>query len=124
LCLANQTFARIIVAVPIDPKSLPQDPVILQRMLVDLTGQLDKAPISCSSLSQNSSVAKAASKDDDKLPPPEAGSGQGEGQDNNRSRGRRPLAPHLKRQRIVHDLSAEESTAPTASGTCTCSARK
>jgi hypothetical protein len=28
--------------VPIDPKSLPQDPAILQRMLIDLTAQLDK----------------------------------------------------------------------------------
>ena len=27
---------------PIDPKSLPQDPAILQQMLVDLTAQLDK----------------------------------------------------------------------------------
>lgn len=27
---------------PIDPKSLPQDPAILQKMLVDLTAQLDK----------------------------------------------------------------------------------
>jgi hypothetical protein len=28
--------------VPIDPKGLPQDPKILQQMLVDLTAQLDK----------------------------------------------------------------------------------
>ena len=27
---------------PIDPESLPQDPEILQQMLVDLTPQLDK----------------------------------------------------------------------------------
>ena len=27
---------------PVDPKSLPQDPKILQQMLVDLTAQLDK----------------------------------------------------------------------------------
>jgi transposase len=51
---------------------------------------------------------KAASKNDDELPPPETGSGQGEGQENSRPRGRRPLAPQLKRQRIEHDLSAEE----------------
>jgi len=28
--------------VPVDVNSLPNDPVILQRMLVDLTAQLDK----------------------------------------------------------------------------------
>jgi hypothetical protein len=28
--------------VPIDPKSLPKDPEILQQMLVDVTTQLDK----------------------------------------------------------------------------------
>jgi hypothetical protein len=40
--LVDKTFSRIIVAVPIDPKSLPQDPAILQRILIDLTAQLDK----------------------------------------------------------------------------------
>jgi transposase len=114
--------------VPIDPKSLPQDPVILQRMLVDLTAQLDKtqkllrqlleakhhtkseqlSPDQLQLFIAELQRDKAASIDDDQLPPPETGSGQGEGQDNNRSRGRRPLAPHLKRQRIEHDLSAEE----------------
>jgi transposase len=114
--------------VPIDPKSLPQDPVILQRMLVDLTAQLDKTQKLLRQLleakhhtkSEQLSAdqlqlfiaelqkSKAASKDDDELPPPEAGSGQGEGQESSRPRGRRPLAPHLKRQRIEHDLSAEE----------------
>ena len=32
----------IIPIVPVDPHSLPQDPEILKRMLVDLTTQLDK----------------------------------------------------------------------------------
>ena len=32
----------ILPIVPIDPNSLPKDPEILQRMLVDLTTQLDK----------------------------------------------------------------------------------
>jgi transposase len=110
--------------VPIDPKSLPQDPVILQRMLVDLTAQLDKTQKLLRQLleakhhtkSEQLSAdqlqlliaelqrSKAASKDDDELSPPEGGSGKGEG----RSRGRRPLAPHLKRRRIEHDLTAEE----------------
>jgi transposase len=114
--------------VPIDPKSLPQDPVILQRMLVDLTAQLDKTQKLLRQLleakhhtkSEQLSAdqlqlfiaelqkSKAASKEDDELPPPEAGPGQGEGQENSRPRGRRTLPPHLKRQRIEHDLSAEE----------------
>jgi transposase len=115
--------------VPIDPKSLPQDPVILQRMLIDLAAQLDKtqkllrqlleakhhtkseqlSPDQLQLFIAKMERTKAASKNDDELPPPEAGSGQGEGsQENSRPRGRRPLAPHLKRQRIEHDLSAEE----------------
>jgi transposase len=114
--------------VPIDPKSLPQDPVILQRMLVDLTTQLDKtqkllrqlleakhhtkseqlSPDRLQLFIAEMERTKAASKNDDELPPPETGSGQGEGQENSRPRGRRPLAPQLKRQRIEHDLSAEE----------------
>lgn len=113
---------------PIDPKSLPQDPLILQRMLVDLTAQLDKTQkllrqlleakhhtkseqLSADQLQlfiEELQRSKAASKDDDELPPPEGGSGQGERQESSRSRGRRPLAPHLKRHRIEHDLSAEE----------------
>ena len=113
---------------PIDPESLPQDPAILQQMLVDLTTQLDKtqrllrqlleakhstkseqlSPDQLQLFIEELQRTKAASKDDDELPPPDAGSGQAEGQENSRTRGRRPLPPHLKRQRIEHDLSAEE----------------
>jgi hypothetical protein len=114
--------------VPIDPKSLPQDPAILQQMLVDLTAQLDKtnkllrqlleakhhtkseqlSPDQLRLFIEELKKTKAAAKDDDELPPPDAGSGQAEGQEDSRPRGRRPLPPHLKRQRIEHDLSAEE----------------
>jgi transposase len=52
--------------------------------------------------------AKTDSKDDGKLPPPDAGSGQTEAAKGPHPRGRRPLAPHVKRQRIEHDLRAEE----------------
>jgi hypothetical protein len=117
-----------LFAVPIDPKSLPQDPVILQRMLVDLTAQLDKTQKLLRQLleakhhtkSEQWSAdqlqlfieelqrSKAASKDDDELPPPDAGSGKMEAEEAPRPRGRQPLAPHLKRQRIEHDLAAEE----------------
>jgi transposase len=113
--------------VPIDPKSLPTDPVILQQMLVDLTTQLDKtqkllhqlleakhhtkseqlSPDQLQLFIEQLKRTKADSKDDDELPPPDAGSGQAEAKEN-RSRGRRPLSPHLKRQRIEHDLAPEE----------------
>ena len=113
---------------PINPKSLPQDPAILQQMIVDLTTQLDKTQRLLRQLLEAKHSTKSeqlspdqlqlfiaelqrtkdASKDDDELPPPDAGSGQTEGQENSRTRGRRPLPPHLKRQRIEHDLSAEE----------------
>src|SRR5262249_28619871 len=53
---------------------------------------------------------KAGSDDEDEPPPPAAGadSSQTDTKDERRSRGRRPLAPHLKRQRIEHDLPQEE----------------
>jgi transposase len=102
--------------------------VILQRMLVDLTAQLDQtqrllrqlleakhstkseqlSPDQLQLFLEELKRTKAASKDDDQLSPPEAGSGQAEGQENSRTRGRRPLPPHLKRQRNEHDLAAEE----------------
>lgn len=112
---------------PIDPKSLPQDPQILQQMLVDLTAQLDKTQrllrqllaaksgtrseqISADQLrlfAQELGIAPAIeeSKQDGEeensdAPPPAANSG-GEG----KPRGRQPLPRHLKRERIVHDLA-------------------
>jgi transposase len=98
-------------------------------MLVDLTAQLDKtqqllrqlleakhhtkseqlSPDQLQLFIQELNRSKAAaSKDNDELPPPAAGSGKTEAEEDSRPRGRRPLAPHLKRQRIEHDLSAEE----------------
>src|ERR1035438_3941512 len=73
-----------------DPQSLPQDPVVLQRMLVDLTAQLDKtqkllrelleakhhtkseqlSPDQLQLFLEELKRSKAASKDDDELPPP------------------------------------------------------
>lgn len=40
--LKKRRIALTINIVPIDPKSLPKDPEILQQMLVDVTTQLDK----------------------------------------------------------------------------------
>ena len=113
---------------PIDAKSLPEDPLILKRMLVDLTAQLDKtnkllrqllearhstkseqlSPDQLQLFIEELKKTQADSKDNDKLPPPDPGSGQAGGQENSRPRGRRPLSPQLKRQRIEHDLSPEE----------------
>lgn len=115
---------------PIDRKSLPEDPAILQQMLVDLTTQLDKTQrllrqllaaksgtrseqLSADQLrlfAQELNVPAAVTEtqnDDDDLPP---GSDSSSGEDKNesRSRGRRPLPSHLKRERIEHDLTAEE----------------
>jgi transposase len=126
--LANQTFKSIIVLVPIDRNSLPKDPEILQQMLVDLTTQLDKtnkllrqlleakhhtrseqlSPDQLKLFIEELKRSEGESKKDDELPPPDASSGQAETKENSRPRGRQPLAPHLKRQRIEHDLTAEE----------------
>jgi transposase len=114
--------------VPVDPNSLPHDPVILKQMLVDLTTQLDKTQRLLTQLLAAKSGTRSEqlsadqlrlfaqelgaelpatendSKQDDDLPP---GSGRGdEGQ--SRTRGRRPLPGHLKRERIEHDLREEE----------------
>jgi transposase len=111
-----------------DRNSLPKDPEILQQMLVDLTTQLDKTQrllrqllaaksgtrseqLSADQLrlfAQELNVCEAApetQKDDENLPPD---SNSGEDQDESRPRGRRPLPSHLKRERIEHDLTAEE----------------
>jgi transposase len=114
--------------VPVDRSSLPKDPEILQQMLLDLTTPLDQtqrllrqlleakhstkseqlSPDQLQLFIEELNRSKGVAKDDDPLPPPDAGSVQAEDQENSRPRGRRPLAPHLKRQRIEHDLTAEE----------------
>jgi transposase len=118
--------------VPVDPKSLPDDPQILRQMLVDVTAQLDKtnkllrqlleakhhtkseqlSPDQLQLFLSELERGKPGSTDEDnggdEQPPSDAGSGQAGSKDNSRRTGRRPLAPHLKRERIEHDLSAEE----------------
>lgn len=118
---------------PIDRKSLPKDPEILQQMLVDLTGQLEKTQkllrqlleaknhtkseqLSADQLQLFIDELKRAKGDDkdDGDPPPSADAGQAESKPNSRgTRGRQPLAPHLKRQRVEHDLKAEEKHCDT-----------
>ncbi len=127
---------------PIDPKSLPQDPSILQKMLVDLTAQLDKTnkllrqlleakhhtkseQLSPDQLRLFVEQLKRANSDsndsknskdsnDNEPPPPDAssGPGQAESKQDRRPRGRQPLPPHLKRQRIEHDLTPEQKRCP------------
>jgi transposase len=113
--------------VPIDPKSLPKDPEILQQMLVDVTTQLDKTQrllrqllaaksgtrseqISADQLAlfarelgidMATTAAEQESKGEDRDPDPPAASTSGE----KKSRGRQALPRHLKRERIVHDLA-------------------
>jgi transposase len=123
----------IIPVVPVDPNSLPEDPAILKQMLMDLTTQLDKTQrllrqlmeaksgtrsehlsvdqlrlfaqeLGASELAQSEAVTETP-EDDDHLPP---GSGSGESQEKSHPRGRRPLPPHLKRERIEHDLTDAE----------------
>ena len=111
---------------PIDPKSLPQDPVILQKMLVDLTAQLDKTNRLLRQLleARHHTPSEQLSPDQLRLfveelerlksEPPDSddddkpGAGDAASKPDSRPRGCRPLPPHLKRQRIEHDLSAAE----------------
>jgi transposase len=122
--LADQTLSRIIVVVPIDRASLPKDPDILQQMLIDVTTQLDKTNkllrqlleakhhTKSEQLSADQlqlfleDLKRAEDKNNDDLPPPDSSTGAVDIIKSSSSpRGRRPLSPHLKRQRIEHDLS-------------------
>jgi transposase len=114
--------------VPVDPNSLPKDPEILQRMLVDVTAQLDKTQRLLRQLLATKSGSRSEQLSADQLrlfaqelgaefpqaaepekkekdssddPPPGVGNDRGDG----KPRGRRPLPSHLKRERIVHDLA-------------------
>lgn len=111
---------------PIDLKSLPEDPLILKQMLVDVTTQLDKtnkllrqlleakhhvkseqlSPDQLQLFMEELKRTNGDSKDDDDLPLADAG--HSDVAKNSAPRGRRPLSPHLKRQRIEHDLTEEE----------------
>src|ERR1017187_8592107 len=119
--------------VAIDPKKLPNDPKILQQIVVDLTRQLDKSqrllqqllttrsgtrseqlsPDQLRLFAQQVGIELAApetaepedkqQKDDDD--PPAAGNGR---DSDGKKRGRQPLPGHLKRERFVYDLAEED----------------
>jgi transposase len=126
--------------VSIDPKHLPEDPQVLQQMVLDLIAQLDRefternkiesllrelldekrnrkseqlstdqlalfatAWQARQAVADTSQETDGVDDDDDQTQP-----GAGEGNPKKRSGGRQPLPRHLKRERIVHDLGAEE----------------
>jgi len=117
--------------VPVDPKTLPQDPETLQKMLVDVTAQLDRTErqlnrtegllrqllaaktgrkseqlspdqLALFAAEAAGAAEKGSEDDDDILPPPASGVAA------KKPHGRRPLSPHLKRQRLEHDLAENE----------------
>lgn len=119
---------------PVDPNSLPKDPEILQRMLVDVTAQLDKTQRLLRQLLAAKSGARSeqlsadqlrllaqelgadfprtaeTDKEDSNDDPPLSGS---IGRDESKPRGRHSLPSHLKRERIVHDLTEEQKHCAT-----------
>jgi transposase len=120
--------------VPVDPNTLPQDPAILKQMLVDLTAQLDKTlSLLRQLLAARSGVrseqlnadqlrlfaqepgmeplSAEGSDEDDTSGDPPISSNSGEN-DQGKPRGRRQLPSHLRRERIVHDLSGDEKQCP------------
>ncbi len=114
---------------PVDPKTLPEDAIVLKQMLVDVTAQLDrterllrqlleaKTGRSSEQLSREQ-LALFAQEAGIELPnPPQPEESQDEDDDSpadasnnntNAPRGRKPLAKHLKRERIEHDLAESE----------------
>jgi transposase len=124
--------------VAIDIEHLPEDPKVLQKMVQDLTAQLDRESVerhkvetilrellearrnrkseqlSADQLALFAAVWEARQqtettkpeedpKDQDNDPKPESDSSPKKKQKN--GGGRQPLSPHLKRERIVHDLT-------------------
>jgi transposase len=114
------------LSLPIDPKTLPQDPEKLQKIVVDLTAQLDRTERLLRQLLQaktgrkseqlsreqlalfaaelGMSLPEADESDDHDEEPPGSGSPSGGG----KPRGRKPLPRHLQRERIEHDLPESE----------------
>jgi transposase len=128
--------------VAIDPKHLPEDPKMLQQMVLDLMAQLDREfternkiesllrelldarrnrkseQLSADQLALFASLWQArqaeagpdASSGPDDKDQDNAAGGSGVTGDTKKKTGggRQPLAKHLKRERIVHDLAEEE----------------
>jgi transposase len=112
--------------VPVDPKTLPEDTKTLQKMLVDLTAQLDRTERLLRQLLQAKTGRKSEQLSREQLtlfaaeaglalPAPEEHDDEQDGdpplnstEDSSHRRGRKPLPRHLKRERIEHDLPEAE----------------
>lgn len=114
------------MSLPVDPKALPGDPETLQKIIVDLTTQLDRTERLLRQLLQAKTGRKseqlsreqlalfaaelkmrlpeAEESDGSEDEPPAGASVSGNGN----PRGRKPLPRHLKRERIEHDLPEKE----------------
>jgi transposase len=130
--------------VAIDPKHLPEDPKILQQMVLDLIAQLDRESTERTkfqnllrelldarrnrkseqlSADQLALFAEAWQARQTEATPPAVPSGSdddaaaapgaGDAAPKKRTGGRQPLARHLKRERIVHDLAEQEKHCAT-----------
>jgi transposase len=124
--------------VAIDPKHLPDDPTVLQQMILDLMAQLDREfternkiesllrelldarrnrkseQLSADQLALFAAVwqarqeAEAVSQPDGSDDDDDATAGGAGSSPRKRTGGRQPLPRHLKRERIVHDLAEED----------------
>jgi transposase len=124
--------------VAIDPKHLPEDPTVLQQMVLDLMAQLDREfterskietllrelldarrhrkseQLSTDQLALFAAAWQARQAEaeapaaTDDSDDDDATPGAGESAPKKRTGGRQPLPRHLKRERIVHDLGEEE----------------
>ncbi len=127
----------------LDPKHLPEDPQVLQQMVLDLMAQLDREfsernkieallrelldarrnrkseQLSSDQLAlfaaawQRQAEAEPTKPNDSDDDDPNANPGADESARKKRTGGRQPLARHLKRERIVHDLAEEEKHCST-----------
>jgi transposase len=124
--------------VALDPKHLPDDPKVLQQMVLDLMAQLDREfternkieallrelldakrtrkseQLSADQLALFAAAWQARQAEAPAKPEgsddddPNGAGGGGEPAPKKRSGGRQPLPRHLKRERIVHDLAEED----------------
>jgi transposase len=127
--------------VAFDPKHLPEDPKVLQQMVLDLIAQLDREcternkievllrelldarrnrkseQLSTDQLALLAAAWQARQVDaepkDSDDDDPNANPGADEPASKKRTGGRQPLPRHLKRERIVHDLAEEEKHCST-----------
>jgi transposase len=128
--------------VAIDPKHLPEDPKVLQQMVLDLMTQLDREfternkiegllrelldarrnrkseQLSTDQLALFAAAwqarrAEAEAPAKDDSPDDDDASGAGSSVPKKRAGGRQPLPRHLKRERIVHDLGEQEKHCAT-----------